>query len=171
MTTAGVLPVHKATGKPSPNANTQHKMEPLMRHLHYLTNLGEVHATRVVSHLVEGMEERTNRDVDEDAIYLPRYMTIRSCYKRYMNMLGYNIRTTGSGVSIVERDDGTDIERDDFVSFPTYFYTWKSKFPKLKVSKQIEVSTKEATVTMAMMTVAMTSKPMMVTRRTEQKKR
>ena len=88
--------------------------------------------------MVEGMEEHTNRDVDEDAIYLPRYMTIRSCYKRYMNILGYNVRTSGSGVSIVEREDGKDIDRDDFVSFPTYFYTWKSKFPKLKVSKPVE---------------------------------
>ena len=109
-----------------------------MRHLQYLTNLGEVCATRVVSHMVEGMEERTNRDVDDDAIYLPRYMTIRSCYKRYMNMLGYNAWTMGSGVSIIERDDGKDIDTDDFVSFPTYFYTWKSKFPMLKVSKPAE---------------------------------
>jgi hypothetical protein len=137
-TTTGVLPVHKATGKPAPNAITQHKIEPLMTHLQYLTNLGEVRATRVVSHMVEGMEERTNRDVDDDVIYLPRYMTFRSCYKWYMNMLGYNARTTGSGVTIIEHDDGKDIDADDFVSFPTYFYTWKSKFPKLKVSKPAE---------------------------------
>ena len=74
--------------------------------------------TRVVSHMVEGMEERTNRDMDDNAIYLPRYMTIRSCYKRYINMLGYNAQTTGSGVSIIECDDGKDIDTDDFVSFP-----------------------------------------------------
>ena len=54
--TTGVLPVHKATGKPAPNAMTQHKIEPLMRHLQYLTNLGEVRATRVVSTVVEGMD-------------------------------------------------------------------------------------------------------------------
>ena len=29
-TTTGVLPVHKATGKPAPNAMTQHKIEPLI---------------------------------------------------------------------------------------------------------------------------------------------
>ena len=122
-TTTGVLPVHKATGKQAPNSMTQHKIEPMMRHLQYLTNLGEVRATRVVSSMVEDMEERTNRDVDDDAIYLPKYMTIHSCYKRYMNMLRYNARTTGSGVTIIERADGNDIDTDDFVSFPTYFYT------------------------------------------------
>ncbi len=137
-TTTGVLPVHKATGKPAPNAMTQHKIEPLMRHLQYLTNLGKGRATRVISTVVEGMEESTNCDVDDDAIYLPRYMTIRSCYKRYMNMLRYNARTTGSGVTIIERADSNDIDTDDFVRFPTYFYTWKSKFPKLKVSKPVE---------------------------------
>jgi hypothetical protein len=79
MTTTGVLPVHKATRKPAPNTMTQHKIEPLMRHSKYLTNLGEVRATRVVSTVVEGMEEHTNRDVDDGAIYLPRYMTIHSC--------------------------------------------------------------------------------------------
>ena len=136
--TTGVLPVHKATGKPAPNAMTQHKIEPLMRHLQYLANLGEVRATRVVSTVVEGMEESTNCDVDDDAIYLPRYMTIRSCYKRYMNMLGYNAWTTGSGVTIIERADGNDIDTDDFIGFPTYFYTWKSTFLKLKVSKPVE---------------------------------
>ena len=133
-----MLPVHNATGKPAPNAITQHKIEPLMRHLQYLTNLGEVRATRVVSHMVEGMEERTNHGLDDDAIYLPRYMTIRSCYKWHMNMLRYNAWTTGSGVSIIERDDGKDIDTDDFVSFPTYFHMWKSKFPKLKASKPAE---------------------------------
>jgi len=35
-TTTGVLPVHKATGKPAPNAMTQHKIEPLMRYMNML---------------------------------------------------------------------------------------------------------------------------------------
>ena len=117
-----MLPVHKATGKPAPNAMTQHKIEPLMRHLQYLTNLGEVRATRVVSTVVKGMEERTNPDVDDDAIYLPRYMTIRSCYKRYMNMLGCNAWTTGSVVTIIECADGNDIR-------PLYYLS-ATKFAK-----------------------------------------
>ena len=180
LTTSGVMPVHKATGKKSPNAMNRHKIEPLMRHLQYLTHLGEVRATCVVSTIVKGMEERTNRDMDDDAIYLPRYMTIRSCYKRYMNMLGYNVRTLGSGANIIDQDDGKDIEKDEnFVSFPTYFYTWKTKFPNLKVSTPIEdicqhfkLSIKEVMVRMmAMTTAAMTKIPTMVMRTREQKMR
>jgi len=73
-----MMPMHKATGKFNYNSlsnNNDRKMEPLMRHLEYLMELGdEVRAMRVVTTLVEGMEARVNRDNDDDETYLPMSM-------------------------------------------------------------------------------------------------
>ena len=137
----GVLPTHARVGKQNYNSidNDQSKIQPLMRHFEYHLELGEVRATRTVSTLVDGMQGRTNRDNDDEAIFLPRYMGYRNCYKRYMASLGYNVRTTGSGVTIVEpREDGEPEDPSEYVSFPSYFYKWKEHFPQLRVSKAME---------------------------------
>ena len=133
--------MHARVGKQNYNSidNDQSKIQPLMRHFEYHLELGEVRATRTVSTLVDGMQGRTNRDNDDEAIFLPRYMGYRNCYKRYMASLGYNVRTTGSGVTIVEpREDGEPEDPSEYVSFPSYFYKWKEHFPQLRVSKAME---------------------------------
>jgi hypothetical protein len=49
------------------------------------------------------------------------------------------VRSTASGAFILgEREDGEVVDSSDFVTFPTYYYLWKTSFPKLKVSKPIE---------------------------------
>jgi len=50
------------------------------------------------------------------------------------------MRSTASGAFILgEREDGEAVDSGDFVTFPTYYYKWKTSFPKLnKVSKPIE---------------------------------
>ena len=67
-------------------------------------------------------------------------MGYRNCYKRYMGSLGYsNVWTTASGALILgEREDGEAVDSSDFVTFPTYYYKWKTSFPKLKVSKRVK---------------------------------
>jgi hypothetical protein len=112
-----------------------------MSHFEYLMELGdEVRATRVVTTLVKGMQARVNRDDDDNARYLPMSMGYRNCYKRYIASLGYtNVRTTASGAFIMgEQEDGEVVDSGDFVTFPTYYYKWKTNFPKLKVSKQVK---------------------------------
>jgi len=86
------------------------------------------------------MEARANRDNDDDERYLPMSMSYRNCYKRYLASLGYaNVRSTASGAFILgEREDGEAVDSSDFFSFPTYYYKWKTSFPKLKVSKPIK---------------------------------
>jgi hypothetical protein len=86
------------------------------------------------------MEARVNRDNDDNERYLPMSMGYLNCYKRYLALLGYtNVRSTASGAFILgEREDGEAVDSGDFVSFPTYYYKWKTSFPKLKVSKPIE---------------------------------
>jgi hypothetical protein len=125
----GVMPTHPRVGKKNYNSIEidKSKIEPLMRHFKYLLELGEVRATRTVSTLVNGMQGGANRDNDNEAIFLPRYMGYRNCYKQYMSSLGYNVRTLGSGVTIVEqREDGEPEDLSEYVSFPTYFYNGRN---------------------------------------------
>jgi hypothetical protein len=136
--------MNKATGKMNYNSlsNNDCKMGPLMRHLEYLMELGdEVRATQVVTTLVKGKQARINRDNDDNERYLPMSMGYRNCYKRYLASLGYtNVRSTASGAFILgELEDGEAMDSGDFVTFPTYYYKWKTSFPKLKVSKPIKV--------------------------------
>jgi hypothetical protein len=86
------------------------------------------------------MQARVNRDNDDDARYLLMSMGYHNCYKRYMASLGYtNVRSTASGAFILrEREDGEALDSGDFVTFPTYYYKWKTSFPKLKLSKPVE---------------------------------
>jgi hypothetical protein len=76
-----VMPAHKSIGKKNYNANKKNdqKYEPLMRHFHYLKNLGEVQATRVVATLVNGMQGHTNRNNSLDVTYLPILLGYQSC--------------------------------------------------------------------------------------------
>ena len=34
---------------------------------------------------------------DDDVVYLPQYFSIRSCYGRYLDGIGYDIKTYGDG--------------------------------------------------------------------------
>ena len=49
------------------------------------------------------------------------------------------MQSTASGAFILgEREDGEAVDSGDFVTFPTYYYKWKTSFPKLKVSNPIK---------------------------------
>ena len=82
------------------------RLAPLLMHLDYLLNLGEVCATRVVTTLVDGIQGHANREDTIDQAYLPISMGYRSCYKRYMLSLGLHTRCAPDGAIIV---DGVDI--------------------------------------------------------------
>jgi hypothetical protein len=143
-TVSGVFPQHKGIGKINYNSIQldETRLVPLTRHFEHLMKLGEVRATRSVATLVDGTLGHANRDVDDDAVYLPMHMGYRSCYNRYMASLGYTVRSNAVGTLIVERQKGENenepVDSKEFVSFPTYYYKWKRSFPKLKVSKPVE---------------------------------
>ncbi len=65
-------------------------------------------------------------------------MGYRSCYKRYMALLEYVVRTTAMGAYIVMGEDGKEVDAGEYCSFPTYFNLWKHDFPDLKVSRPVE---------------------------------
>ena len=97
-----VFPPHRSTGKKNYNAieNDRQKLEPLVHHLEYLKNLGEVRATRVVSTLVDGMIQVHNskdKKAAAEVTYLPISMGYRQCYRRYMASLGNTAETDGAG--------------------------------------------------------------------------
>ena len=49
------------------------------------------------------------------------------------------MRSTASGAFILgDQEDGEAVDSGDYVSFPTYYYKWKTSFPKLQASKPIE---------------------------------
>ena len=138
---SAVLPDHKSIGKKNYNAveKNERKYQPLLHHFEYLMNLGEVRATRVVATLVDGMGGHANRDSNIDVTYLPISMGYRSCYKRYMKSLGYDIRTTPNGGYVVTaEDEGQEVDPGAYVSFPTYINLWKRDFKNLKVSRPAE---------------------------------
>jgi len=120
---SAVLPDHKSIWKKNYNAveKNERKYQPLLHHFEYLKNHGEVQATRVVATLVEGMGGHANRDNNIDVIYLPILMGYRSCYKRYMKALEYDVRTTAMGGFVVTADDeGKEVDPGAYVTFPTY---------------------------------------------------
>ncbi len=95
------MPAHKSIGKKNYNAikKNDQKYEPLMRHFEYLKNLDEGWVT--VTTLVDGMQGHANCDDSINMTYFPISMGYWSCYKRYMALLGYAVRTTEMGAFIV----------------------------------------------------------------------
>jgi hypothetical protein len=134
------MPAHKSFGKKNYNAikKNDQKYEPLLRHFEYLKNLGEVQATKVIATLVNGMQGHANNDNSLDMTYLPISMGYWSCYKRYMALLGYVVRTTAMGAYIVTGEGGKEVDFSEYCSFLTYFNLWKHDFPDLKVSRPVE---------------------------------
>jgi hypothetical protein len=61
--------------------------------------------------------------------YLPISMGYWSCYKRYIALLGYVVRTMAMGAYIVMGEDGKEVDAGEYCSFPSYFNLWKHVFP------------------------------------------
>ena len=77
--TMGVIPSSKNMGQNSAIKNDNPRMIALQYHLHELTQLGEVRATRFVDNWVDGRLERITTDDDYGEVYLPQPMGIVPC--------------------------------------------------------------------------------------------
>jgi hypothetical protein len=84
------------------------------------------------------MGAHVNRDDKIDVTYLPISMGYRSCYKRYMKALGYDVRTTATGGLVVTAEEGKEADPGEYVNFPTYYKMWKQDSKNLKVSRPAE---------------------------------
>ena len=97
--------------------------------------LCEVQATKCVRTMV-GLCNNTD---DIEAVYLPTYMSIRSCYASYLDRLGYSITTFNDGNYKVGQWSGEDGEEGPpSVSLPTFYNVWKQDFVYIKVSSPAE---------------------------------
>ncbi len=139
-TFTGVMPTHKATGKtPSKSILTnERKYEPLMRYFEYLSNLGEVRATQVLAILVDGVQGRKNCNDAHNVAYLLTLMGYCTCYKGYMELLGYIVRSLATGTFIVEGKDGKAVNPGEYITYSSYFYRWKRDFPNMKESRPVK---------------------------------
>ena len=119
---------HAAMKKNNPRS------ESLKHHLEYVLNLGDVRATRVVVTLVDGIRGLTNREDTIEMVYLPISMGYRNCYKRYMALLGFEVRCKPNGAVYVEGiNKGSKPAEHGFVSLSKYYNMWKRDYPQLKV--------------------------------------
>jgi len=48
------------------------------------------------------------------------------------------VETKASSSFQIRKEDGSDVDTSEFVSFPTYLSKWKRDYPNLKVSKPVE---------------------------------
>jgi hypothetical protein len=88
--------------------------------------------------MVDGMQGHANHDGSLDVTYLPILLKYWSCYKWYMALLWYVVRTLEMRAFIVTRGDGKEVDAGEYCSFPTYFNLWKRDIPDLKVSRPVE---------------------------------
>ncbi len=84
------------------------------------------------------MGSHDNCNASVDVTYLPISMGYHSCYRQYMELLGYSAETTASGSFQIRKEDGSAVDTSEFVSFPTYLSKWKRDYLNLKVSKPVE---------------------------------
>jgi hypothetical protein len=98
-----------------------------------LEKLGEARATRSV----RTMCGVSNRDEDDGkSVYLPSHMSIRNCYGRLLDELGFKIETFHDGSFTVEW-----IGEGDTANYPdltTFYNIWKRDFGHIKVSPAYE---------------------------------
>ena len=135
-----ILPFSRSHGMISNSAikGNDPRAAPLKYHFEYLLNLGEVRATRVVATLVDGVQGHANREDTVDMVYLPISMGYRSCYKRYMQSLGFNVRCKHDGGVVIDGVDDGKPSDHGYVSYSTYYKKWKREYPQLKVSRPAE---------------------------------
>ena len=81
------------------------------------------------------------REEAQDKIFLPICMEYCQCYKRYVASFGYKAQSTKSGGFIISPgEEGEEVDKGEFVSFPMYRNYWKKYHDDLKVSHPVEVS-------------------------------
>ena len=109
--TTGVVKAHGNTGKSTAMKDDDPRMAPLIEHYDELLELGEVRATKLISSLVEGRQQTTLRDDEDDEnVYLPTASGYRSYYYRYMKDQGYTAKPQHDGVIVVTWDRDLDAD-------------------------------------------------------------
>eukprot|EP00956_Cyclotella_meneghiniana_P017132 scaffold27608_cov73-Cyclotella_meneghiniana.AAC.6 len=134
------VPKHGNTGNKH-NAMSPEKLERVHNHLKMLENMAseEPRATRFVRHMNGMTTSTTVRGAGEkDDLYLPSSNGYRPTYYRYCADLGYTVRNRGKETTYQWVGEGDEPEEKPDVSFPKYFYIWKTEYSHLKVKSRSE---------------------------------
>ncbi len=100
----GAAKPHGNIGKKRGVVNEDTIYNPVVEFFESLMSQCEVRATKVARTMV-GLRNNTD---DTDAVYLPTYMSIRSCYASYRDKLGYSLETFNDGNYKVGEWSGED---------------------------------------------------------------
>ena len=129
------MPVHGLKGQPSNRKRRFRDKEEahLITFFVEIKEFAEPSATRFV---LEKTGEKTNRNVDTELEYLPPSWSRMKLYQRYACTRGWDVRTNNIGaMNSFPRAGEMQLH---LCSWPTFFYCWKTNYPKLRVRKPIE---------------------------------
>ena len=125
----GVIPSSKNMGQNSAIKNDDPRMIALHAHLHELSELGEVRATRFVDNWVDGRLERITTDNDYGEVYLPAANGYRPMYTRFMYNIGYIVKRSSKGAISHSKDPRYEGECIPPLVIQTYVRIWKRDPP------------------------------------------
>lgn len=132
------IPNHALAGKPP---NKQRKFlqvyeAALIDHFDELKKEAEPIATRYVR---ESTGELTVRDTDEALVFLPSFLTVRSCYAKFcLEKRAAKVSTNNKGKVTVVRADGGAGEVPTVPAWSAYCSYWKRHYPMMKVRRPTE---------------------------------
>ena len=128
---------HGLRGKKSNSLPEDHDEIIVSLHDHFsiLKNYGEVEATRFVR---EKTGEVTQRDGDENTLYLPTSMGKRLCYRRWCADRGWLVNAKHNSATSLERMADFEGETKRCLTWAAYHAFWKKNYPGLKVRNPSE---------------------------------
>jgi hypothetical protein len=131
----GTVPVHGLRGKQS-NRKRKFREEEEVHLIHFfleIKSFAEPSATRFV---LDKTGEKSTRNDDTELEYLPPSWSRLKLYQRYAATRGWDATTNNVGaVDLSPRPDEPQLH---LCSWPSFFYYWKTNYPKLRVRKPIE---------------------------------
>jgi hypothetical protein len=134
----GVAQEHGNKGKRKRLQESDPKMIGVRAHFDILISVADEapRATKIIEKVVDGHIQRSTRDDDDKAVYLPFSMGIRSCYYRYLKEQGYSVKVNQDGS--LETTPLPGGQEKPIISLATYYNIWKRDYDYLKVSRPVE---------------------------------
>lgn len=126
----GVSAGHGNKGKKRPL--DQNVYGPIKEFFVNIVNFAEVRATKSVR-AITGLKTKGNED---GIVHLPPYFTVQNSYERYLDSLGYDMKTFNDGnYKVVHRGVG---KLQPYVQLSTFYNIWKRDYGHIKVSRAAE---------------------------------
>jgi hypothetical protein len=132
---SGTVPVHALKGQPS-NRKRKFREEEEGHLIEFFVEIKEFAEPSATRFVLEKTGQTSIRDNDTDLEYLPPSWSRMKLYQRYARTRGWDTATNNIGSLDVSPRPGEP--QLHLSSWPTFFYYWKTNYPKLRVRKPIE---------------------------------